>query len=174
MKVCFWGSIAGALTGKTDGGSELQMALLAKTLARGGHDVVCIDHQIEEDFITSDGIKVLMIKGWNKGIRNLRIFTHRFPKLYRILKEQKADIYYCRMRDFTHIFAYLASRSVKGKFILAMASDLDAMGFKMRLKYYYLPNRGRMWWLFSGVLIELIHPRLLRRADAVLFSMRGS
>ena len=34
MKICFWGDIAGALTGNTSGGGELQIALLAKALAR--------------------------------------------------------------------------------------------------------------------------------------------
>ncbi len=173
MKICFWGSIAGALTGKTDGGSELQMALMAKALARGGHEVICIDPQAENDFVTAEGIKILMVKGWNNGIRNIRLFTHRMPALYMMLKKQRADIYYCRMRDFTHILAYWASRKAKSKFILAMASDLDAMGFKMRFKYYYLPNRGGLWWFFSGLLIELVHPWLLRKADSVFVQHEG-
>jgi glycosyltransferase involved in cell wall biosynthesis len=173
MKICLWGSIAGALTGKTDGGSELQMALMAKALARGGHEVICIDPQAENDFVTAEGIKILMVKGWNSGIRNIRLFTHRMPGLYKMLRKQKADIYYCRMRDFNHIFAYWASRRARSKFILAMASDLDAMGFKMRFKYFYLPNRAGLWWLFSGILIELIHPWLLRKADSVFVQHEG-
>lgn len=52
MKICFWGSIAGALKGSTYGGSELQYALLPKTLAAGGHEVVIIDPHIAEDLIT--------------------------------------------------------------------------------------------------------------------------
>jgi len=173
MKICLWGSIAGALTGKTDGGSELQMALLAKALARAGHEVVCIDYETSEDFITSDGIKVFMVRGWNNGIRGIRIITHRLPKLYLLLKNQKADIYYCRMRDFIHILAFGAARKARSKFILAMASDLDAMGFKMRLKYYYLPNKAGMWWLFSGILNEIVHPWLLHKADFVFVQHEG-
>ena len=129
MKICFWGDIAKALTGNTVGGGELQMALLAKALARGGHEVVVIDYQVKEDFITADGIKVFKIEGWNNGIRVIRSLTHRLPKLYRSLKAQKADIYYCRIRDFRHILAFWAARKVKGKFVLGLASDLDAMNF---------------------------------------------
>ena len=173
MKICLWGSIARALTGKTDGGSELQMALLAKALAIGGHEVVCVDPHFDKDFVTPEGIKVFRVKGWNSGIRSVRLFTHRLPQLYLQLKKQKADIYYCRMRDFSHIFAFWAARKSGSKFIFATASDLDAMGFKMRLKYYYLPNMGRLWWLFSGILIEIIHPRLLRKADAVFVQHEG-
>jgi glycosyltransferase involved in cell wall biosynthesis len=173
MKVCFWGSIARALTGKTDGGSELQIALLAKALARAGHEVVCLDYQITGDFITPEGIKVLQIKGWYEGIRAIRLLTHRLPNLYSMLKEQKADIYYCRMRDFINLFPYRASRKVNGRFILAMASDLDASGLGMRLKYYYIPNMGETWWIFSGLFIEVIHPWLLRKADAVFVQHNG-
>jgi glycosyltransferase involved in cell wall biosynthesis len=173
MKICFWGSIARALTGKTDGGSELQIALLAQSLARGGHEVVCLDYQITEDFITPDGIKVIQIKGWYEGIKAIRLITHRLPGLYSLLKEQKADIYYCRMRDFINIFPFLAARKVKSKFILAMASDLDALGFKMRWKFYYVPNIGEMWWWFSGLFIEIIHPWLLRKADMVFVQHEG-
>ena len=174
MKICFWGSVARALKGKTDGGSELQMALLAKALVRSGHEVVCFDYEITEDFITTDGIKVLKIKGWYDGISVIRVFTHRIPKLYSLLKEQNADIYYCRMRDFMNILPYLAARKLKSKFIIAMASDLDASGFKMRLKYFYIPSMRQMKWLiFNGLLTEIIHPWLLRKADMVFVQHEG-
>jgi glycosyltransferase involved in cell wall biosynthesis len=176
MKICFWGNIAKSLTGNTDGGGELQMALLAKALAGAGHEVVIIDYHTTEDFITADGIKVLKIKRWNSGMRTIRLFTHRLPQLYLLLKKQKADIYYCRMRDFTHILAFWAARKAKSKFILAMASDLDALGFRMRLKYSYMPNIGNidgLWWIFSGILNEIIHPWLLRKADVVLVQHEG-
>lgn len=176
MKICFWGDVAGALKGNTSGGSELQTALLSKALARAGHEVVVIDYETRNDFVTSDGIKILCIKGWNNGLRYIRIFTHRLPRLYSTLKNQKADIYYCRMRDFTHYLVFRASRKTNAKFILAMASDLDAMGLKMRLKHYYFPNIGygsSLWWFFSGILIEIVHPWLLRRSDIVFVQHEG-
>jgi glycosyltransferase involved in cell wall biosynthesis len=173
MKICFWGNVAGALKGKTDGGGELQIALLAIALVKGGHEVVVIDYNTDEDFITADGIKVFKIKGWNSGIRIIRSLTHRLPQLYKSLKEQKADIYYCRIRDFRHILAFWAARKVKAKFILGMASDLDAMNPSMRFKYNHLVNFSGLWSLSNGILIEIVYPWLLRKADLVLVQHEG-
>jgi glycosyltransferase involved in cell wall biosynthesis len=173
MKICFWGGMAYALTGKTDGGGELQMALMAKALARSGHEVVVIDYKTREDFVTQEGIKVYKIKGWNNGLRMLRTITHRIPELYRSLKRQKADIYYCRIRDFRHILAYWAARKSKAKFVLHMASDLDAMSFKKRWKNFYLTKSAGLWWFFSGLLVEIVYPFLLRHADLVLVQHEG-
>lgn len=173
MKVCFWGNIAGALNGNTDGGGELQLALLAKALARGGNEVVVIDYKTPEDFITADGIKVFRIKGWNDGIKVIRTFTHRLIRLYKSLKDQKADIYYCRIRDFRHIIAFWAARKVKARFVLGLASDLDAMNFWMRLKYNHLVSESGLWALSNGFLIEIVYPFLLRKADLVLAQHEG-
>jgi len=176
MKICFWGDIARALKGNTSGGGELQIALLAKALAKGGNEVVIIDYEASNDFITEEGIKLFKVKGWNDGIRFFRIFTHRLPQLYLSLKNQKADIYYCRMRDFTHILAFWAARRAKAKFILAMASDLDTQSFAMRLKYYYIPNfglGGGLWWFFNGILNETIQPWLLRKSDIIFVQHEG-
>lgn len=173
MKICFWGNIASALEGRTNGGGELQIALLAKALAKGGHEVVIIDCQTAEDFVTGDGIKILKIDGWNRGIRIIRTFTHRLPQLYRSLKAQKADIYYCRIRDFRHILAFWAARKVNAKFILGLASDLDAMNFAMRLKYDHFVNSSGLWGFFNDLLIEIVYPYLHRNADLVLVQHDG-
>ncbi len=173
MKICFWGNIAGALKGNTDGGGELQIALIAKALARGGHEVVIIDYRISEDFITADNIKVIRIRGWNNGVRIIRTITHRLPQLYLSLKNQKADIYYCRIRDFRHILAFWAARKVKGKFILGLASDLDAMTFTKRFKFDYIVKTFSLWLITSGILVELVYPWLLRKSDLVLVQHEG-
>jgi hypothetical protein len=118
MKICFWGNIGKALAGRTSGGGELQIALLAKALAKDGHEVILLDYDCMEEYQTSDGIRIIPIKGWNDGIRLIRTLTHRLPQLYKGLKDQKADIYYCRIRDFRHIFAYWAAHKLKAKFLL--------------------------------------------------------
>ena len=173
MKICFWGNNAAALNGNTYGGGELQLAMLAKALARGGNEVVIIDYETKEDFVTEDGIKVLKIEGWNDGIHFLRLVTHRLPKLYKSLKAQKADVYYCRMRDFRHIFAFWASRKVKAKFVLGLASDLDAMNFKKRWKFNHVVSKFNLWAFSSNLLIEIIQPYLLRKADLILAQHEG-
>jgi len=173
MKICFWGDMSGALKGRTRGGGELQMALIAKALVKGGHEVVVLDYVIAEEFQTDDGIKVFPIKGWHDGIRIIRSLTHRIPKLYESLKEQKADVYYCRIRDFRHIIVWLAARKVKAKFILALAEDLDVMTFRMRFKYDYSSFLGSPWGFFSGIVNEFVYPWLIRKSDAVFVQHIG-
>jgi len=173
MKICFWGNIAGALQGQTDGGGELQIALLAQALAKDGHDIVILDFQTTEDFVIYERIKVIKLQGWDKGIRVLRSFTHRLPLLYSTLKAQRADVYYCRIRDFRHILVYWAARKVNARFILSLASDLDAMNFLMRWKYQYRVSLKDLWSFSSGLLIEFIYPWLLQKADLVLVQHEG-
>jgi glycosyltransferase involved in cell wall biosynthesis len=173
MKICFWGNIGRALNGRTSGGGQLQIALLAKALARGGNEVVVLDYETTEEFQTEDGIIVYPIKGWNGGIRMIRTITHRLPGLYSSLKDQKADVYYCRIRDFRHIFAWLAARKVKAKFILGLAEDLDILNFKMRWKYYYLTYLRSPWVFFAGFFCEIIYPFLLKKSDVVFVQHEG-
>ncbi len=173
MKICFWGDIGKALTGRPSGGGELQIALLAKALARNGHEIIVLDYENNEEFQTEEGIKVYPIKGWDKGIRFIRTFTHRLPNLYFSLRDQKADIYYCRISDFRHILAWMAARKVKAKFILGIASDLEIMSFRMRWKYYYLTNLRNLWVFFNGIFIEFIYPLLLRKSDFIFVQHEG-
>jgi len=173
MKICTWGDVASSLEGKPSGGGELQIALLMKALAKAGHEVVIVDYLTRNDYVTTEGIKVFQIKGYNNGISGLRFFTHRLPGIYSNLKAQKADIYYCQIRDFRHILAYLAARKVKGKFVLQLASDLDAKDLKMRLKHDYLTHFGGLYWFAKLFLVELIFPMLVRKADIILVQHKG-
>ena len=168
MKFCFFGNISGALSGKTIGGGELQIALLATALAKAGEEVSIVDPNIERDFTTDSGIKVNAVPGWNSGVRMLRMFSHRIPKLLKVLKAQQSDVYYTRMPSFFNIVSYLAARAVGGKFIFAVASDLDVLGFRERLNHYYLKSMGPYEWIASALPTEMIMPFLLRHADIVL------
>jgi glycosyltransferase involved in cell wall biosynthesis len=173
MKICTWGNVASALEGKTQGGGELQIALLAKALAKAGHEVVVVDLDAKNDFVTNDGIKVYQIKGYNDGVRVFRFFTQRLPKIYSSLKEQKADIYYCQIRDFRHLLAYWAARKTNGIFVIQLASDLDASNLRMKLKHDYLTHFGGLFWFLKVFMTELIFPFLLRKADMVLVQHEG-
>lgn len=173
MKICTWGDVASALEGKTSGGGELQIALLAKVLANSGHEVVIIDLMTDKDYVTRDGIKVVKIKGYQEGIRLFRFFTHRIPKLYENLKAQNADVYYSQIRDWRHILALWAARKTKGIFVIQLASDLDALGLKKRLKHDYLTHFDGLYWFLNAMLVELIFPRVVRKADMVLVQHEG-
>ena len=71
MKICTWGDVASALEGKTSGGGELQIALLAKALAKSGLEVIVIDLMAKKDFVTDDGVKVFQIKGYDRWYQDL-------------------------------------------------------------------------------------------------------
>lgn len=173
MKICFWGDIGKALKGNTSGGGELQIALLAKALAKAGHEVVVIDYEADEEFESPDGIKVFPVKGWNKGIRMIRTFTHRLPRLYSTLRDQNADVYYCRIRDSRHIIAWWAARKVRAKFILGLAEDLDVMSFRMRWKYFYVTYIRSPWVIVDGFFCEIVYPWLLHKSDFVFAQHEG-
>jgi glycosyltransferase involved in cell wall biosynthesis len=173
MKICTWGDVASALEGKTSGGGELQIALLAKVLAKSGHEVAIIDLMTDKDYVTDDGIKVVQIKGYHEGIRLFRFFTQRIPWLYKNLKAQKADIYYSQIRDWRHILSLWAARKTGGIFVIQLASDLDALGLGKRLKHDYLTHFDGLYWFLNLILIELIFPRVVRKADMVLVQHEG-
>jgi len=173
MKICTWGDVASALEGKTSGGGELQIALLAKVLAKSGHEVVIIDLMTDRDYVTQDGIKVVKIHGYQEGIRLFRFFTHRIPKLYQNLKAQNADIYYSQIRDWRHILTLWAARKTKGVFVIQLASDLDALGLRKRMKHDYLTHFDGLYWFLNVILVELIFPFIVRKADMVLVQHEG-
>lgn len=173
MKICFWGKIANALLGKTYGGGELQISLLAKALTSIGHEVVVIDLDIEEGFVTDDGIKVYPVKDYNGGMKMFRTLTHRLPALYSTFVEIKADVYYCRIREYRHIIVYMAARRVKAKFILSLASDLDILSIRKRWQHFYSSNVKDLWGIFNGIVGEFVYPFLLRKADLVLVQHEG-
>ena len=173
MKICFWGIIADALQGRTGGGGELQIALMAKTLAALGHEVVVVDLDITDEFITGEGIRVCPVEGYNKGIKMLRTLTHRLPALYSTFVGINADIYYCRIREYRHIIVYMAARKVKAKFIIGLASDLDILSIRKRWKHFYSSNVKDLWGVFNGIIGEIVYPFLLRNADCVLVQHEG-
>ncbi|HOZ68296.1 MAG TPA: glycosyltransferase family 4 protein [Chitinophagaceae bacterium] len=173
MKFCFWGDIADAILGKTIGGGEIQIAQLARALARQGHEVVIIDFEAEESFSTEEGIKVKSVPGWNKGIPGLKILIHQIPVLYRMLKAEKADYYYVRMRSYFNITSYLAARKNKAKFIVALAHDLDVAGFRDRFRYEYKSRLSLKSFFTLYLPNDLVFDYTIRRADFITLQHKG-
>ncbi|MBS1620189.1 MAG: glycosyltransferase family 4 protein [Bacteroidetes bacterium] len=173
MKFCFWGNISGALQGRNPGGGELQIAYLAKALALKGHEVVIVDPYSKNSFITEEGVKLINVPGWNKGIKGLRLFFNRIPSLWRTLVAQKADYYYVRMRSYLHILPFLAAKKNKGKFITGIASDIDVMSFKKKYKYSYKGNFSFLRVIFINIPNDFVFRSLLRKSDKVILQHSG-
>ncbi len=171
MKFCFFGNVSGALKGKTLGGGELQISLLAKALALKGHEVVIIDPYAEENFITLEGIKLISVPEWKKGPKVLRMFLFRIPALRRMFAEQNADFYIVRMRSYLHLIPYLAAKKNGGKFIQSIASDIDVLSERKKFKYDY--NSSFKIFVTEGLANDVVFSYLLKRSNYVLLQHCG-
>jgi glycosyltransferase involved in cell wall biosynthesis len=168
LKICFWGNVASALQGRNKGGGELQIALLAKSLAKAGHSVTLIDSEFKENETVIEGVRILPVSGWNEGVRVLRMFTRRIPQLYKELLHEKADIYYVRMQSHWNLIPYLAAKRLGAVFVIGCAHDLEAGSFWTRFQYYYLINHEYYRLLSVALPTEIITPYLLRHAQLVI------
>jgi glycosyltransferase involved in cell wall biosynthesis len=172
-RFCFFGSISGALIGKTTGGAEIQIALLAKALAIKGHQVIVVDPYANESFTTPEGVKLINIPNWNKGLIGIRLIVHRIPILYKILKSQAADYYYVRTRSFLHLIPYIVARKSKAKFIQAIAQDIDVLSLRNQIKYEFKTNSNISKLLFVNFPSFLVSNYLLKRADFIFLQHAG-
>ena len=168
IKICIFGRTVLALEGKSSGGAELQKSLLARALALNGHDVIVLDPENAKEFITTEGIVVQTIKEWSNGIRGVRTFTHRIPKLITFLKNQHVDAVYVRGFHFWYFVLLLISKRLKSKFILACAHDSDALGFCTRYSLFYSHNLNVWEWISNYMPSELAAPWILKYADLIL------
>ncbi|HEY1871354.1 MAG TPA: glycosyltransferase [Chitinophagaceae bacterium] len=173
MKFCFFGNISGALRGQTPGGGELQVCLLATALALKGHEVVIIDPSSAESFVTDEGVKVINMPRWNKGVKGLRLFSYRIPTLWKTLVRENADYYYVRMRVYLHLIPYLAAKKIKGKFIVGLAHDLDALSFATKFKYEYKPKFNLFKFVTLVIPNDLVFKYLLKRSDYITLQHAG-
>jgi glycosyltransferase involved in cell wall biosynthesis len=173
LRICFFGNVGSALCGRNVGGGELQMALLARSFAQSGHHVTIVDPWFDRDEERVNGIRVVPVLGWNRGVRVLRMFVRRVPQLFRTLLRQNADIYYVRMQSHWNLLPYLVARKLQAKFVIGCAHDLEAGFFWTRFHYYYLVNLA-LYRLFSDAIpTELVTPWLFRHADLVTAQHRG-
>jgi glycosyltransferase involved in cell wall biosynthesis len=173
MKFCFWGDIAAAIKGKTIGGGELQMTLLAKSLAMAGHEVVVIDPFSNDSFVTDEGIRILHVPNWNKGWPVIKVLWYRIPGLYKLFTRQKADYYYVRMRSYFNLLSYFCAKKAKGKFLLALASDIDLLSFRDKYRYEYKANFKLLKYLTHWLPNDIVYKYIFKKADYILRQHKG-
>jgi len=152
---------------KLKGGAELQIALLARTLAADGLPVTIVDPEAPGGERVSENLTVVPVKDWEKGIRGLRFFTHRLPHLVRALRETGAAMCYVRGFSVRHLIPLIAAKKMGAKFVLATASDTDLLGFSARYRKAY-KGKASVWdWVSAIIPDEGAYRILLRFADAV-------
>jgi glycosyltransferase involved in cell wall biosynthesis len=119
------GHSAAGLLAASANGSERQTALLARQLAARGHDVSLVVTGLPGDVRLVDGVRVVPAWDPRRGIRFVRAVAYRYPRLYRVLRAQHADVYYARGAGFYTPFVVRAARDERARSLLALASDRD-------------------------------------------------
>ncbi len=161
-RICIVGPYAGSMllqrwSDKYAGGAEMQQVLLARELARRGHEVSFVIQEAEgPETREVDGITVYryppahVFSGVNAGIKCQR--------LWRTLMKIRPEIIYQRMADWTTGVCAAAARPIGAIFIHAVASDQDVIKDEWR--------SGNAWqgWMYCWG---------LRRANLILAQHPG-
>lgn len=171
MKVCAVCLTADGLGEGTTGGAENQVALMLSHLAARGHQTTLVVPGLADLPSTRQGVRVL--SGWDPqlGVRGVRAFTYRLPRLRQVLRDVAADAYY--VRGFSHFAPSLVSAACDagGASLLALASDAD-----LRLRREAPGgDRGSLYErLLNGRAASLYYQRRgLRRTTRVIAQTTG-
>lgn len=125
-------------------GEGVQQTLLARALARRGHDVrmVTWDHG-QPEAKEWDGIRVHKAYAPGAGIPLLRFFHPRWSGLWRALERADADLYYTSCAGMHVGLLALYCRRHGKHFVFRSASDTDCDPSKLLVRY----RRDR--WLYG-------------------------
>src|SRR3954467_3402730 len=159
MKICLVGlnnfpALAPEFRNNTVGGETVQQTLLARALARRGHDVsMVVADQGQEDGARLQSIRVFKAFRPNAGIPVLRFIHPRWTGMWSALKRADADVYYTSCAGMQVGLIALFCWRHRRRFVFRTASDTDCDRSRLLLKY------ARDRWLYE---------QGLRRADAIL------
>ena len=143
-----------------------------KSLALKEQEVVIID-PFQKKASLPEGVKLINIPDWDRGLRGIRLFFYRIPLLKKLFIEQNADYYYVRMRTYLHLIPYWASKKTKGKFIIAAACDLDVSSLLKKVKYEYKPKLKLLRFFAVDLPNDLVFSYLLKKADYIILQHSG-
>jgi glycosyltransferase involved in cell wall biosynthesis len=159
MKICLVGVhnlsvLAPEFKDRTVGGEPVQQTLLARALARRGHDVSMIVADLgQADGMQYGGIRTFKAYRLEAGVPVLRFVHPRWTGLWSALMRADADVYYTSCASMEVGLLALFCRHFGKRFVFRSASDSDCD--KSRLLVRYARDR----WLYAYG---------LRRADAIL------
>ena len=171
MKVCAVCGTADGLGEGTTGGAENQVALLLSHLASRGHEATLVVPGLADLPSTRQGVRVL--SGWDQqpGVRALRAFTYRLPRLRQVLREVAADVYYARGFSLFAPSLVSAARDAGGPSLLGLASDADV---RLRREAPGSDRDSLYERLLNGRTVSLYYQRRgLRRATRVIAQTAG-
>ncbi|MGQ0749515.1 MAG: glycosyltransferase family 4 protein [Betaproteobacteria bacterium] len=161
MKICFIGfdnlpMLAPEFEQYHLGGESVQQTLLARALARRGHDVsMIVTDYGQPDPAMWHGIRVFKAYRRDAGMKMIRFFHPRWTGMWSALKRADADIYYTSCADMLPGMLALFCRRFDRRFVFRAASDPDCDRSRLHLLVRYA--RDRRLYAYG-----------LRRAHAIL------
>lgn len=166
MKICFIGYDPGGLYGRFSGGAEKQIALLARHMAKRGHEVNFVATGYSGPSEIVEGVHLQT--GWqpDRGIRGIRFFTYRIPNITKVLREIRADIYYTRGGGFITPTIIAAARRNGSLALLGLASDRDL--YVDSGKVLFALGNTRISSLIGPLAYRIFYVRALCEAHCVI------
>jgi glycosyltransferase involved in cell wall biosynthesis len=136
------------------GGAEVQRALIARELARRGHDIrfVTWDHG-QPDGVAHDGIRVFKTCPPAAGLPGIRFLHPRWTSLWAAMARADADVYYQRTAGAESGQVALWCRRKGRRFVFAVAQEAECDG-----RLGGLRNRRERW----------LYRYALRHADVIV------
>ncbi len=159
MKICFLGMdnlpvLAPEFRRRPIGGESVQQTLLARALARRGHQVSMVSADLgQPDGAQWDGVHVFKAYRPEAGLPVLRFLHPRWTGLWAALARADADLYYTSCAGMQVGLVALFCRRHGKRFIFRAASDADSDPSRLLVQY----ARDRRLYAWG-----------LRRADAIL------
>jgi glycosyltransferase involved in cell wall biosynthesis len=159
MKICLLGLdnlhvLAPEYAHCTVGGESVQQTLLARALARRGHEVSMVTTDCgQQDGAQWDSIRVFKAYAPDAGLPALRFIHPRWTGLWSALARADADLYYTSCAGMhLGLLAFFCWRA-RRRFVFRTASDSDCDPSRLLVRF------ARDRWLYEYG---------LRRADAIL------
>jgi glycosyltransferase involved in cell wall biosynthesis len=159
LRVCFVGLenlpvLSRAYSRHGVGGEQVQHTLLARALARRGHDVsMVVGDYGQADAARVDGITLHKAHRLRGGVPVLRFFHPRLTGLWSALRRADADVYYLSCAGQQIAIAAAFARLHRRRLVFRIAHDRDCEPDAL-----LVPHRHDRWMYGWG----------LRRADVVL------
>ena len=142
MKICFVGLdnlpvLAREFNQHGIGGEQVQQTLLAKALARRGHNVSMIVYDYGQRAVAEwDGVVAYRSFRQTAGIPVLRFFYPRFTKTWRALRKANSDVYYLSSAGMHLGLVALFCRLYNRKLVFRVAHNTDCDPNALLIKYY--------------------------------------
>lgn len=159
MKICLLGLdnlavLAPEYRQCTVAGEAVQQTLLARALARAGHDVsMVVADWGQPDCAEWDGVRAYKAYPFDRGLPVVRFIHPRWTELWAALRRADADLYYTSCAGMQVGLLALFCRRFGRRFVFRAASDSDCDKNQLLIRF------ARDRWLYAYG---------LRRADARL------